>query len=60
MSTPVGWAVAGGVVVSVGVGFAIDEWGDDAVDAVGDAASWTGDKLGDAAGAVGDFVGDIF
>ncbi|SFE25834.1 Uncharacterized conserved protein YukE [Actinopolyspora alba] len=60
MSTPVGWAVAGGVVVSVGVGFAIDEWGDDAVDAVGDAASWTGDKLGDAADAVGDFVGDIF
>ncbi|SDO88882.1 Uncharacterized conserved protein YukE [Actinopolyspora xinjiangensis] len=60
MSTPVGWAVAGGVVVSVGVGFAIDEWGDDAVDAVGDAASWTGDKLSDAAGAVGDFVGDIF
>ncbi|WP_017973433.1 WXG100 family type VII secretion target [Actinopolyspora halophila] len=60
MSTPVGWAVAGGVVASVGVGFAIDEWGDDVVDAAGDAANWTGNKLNDATDAVGDFVGDIF
>ncbi|NHD18996.1 MULTISPECIES: WXG100 family type VII secretion target [unclassified Actinopolyspora] len=60
MSTPVGWAVAGGVVVSVGVGFAIDEWGDDVVDAAGDAVNWTGNKLNDATDAVGDFVSDIF
>ncbi|WP_019855391.1 WXG100 family type VII secretion target [Actinopolyspora mortivallis] len=60
MSTPVGWAVAGGVAVSVGVGFAIDEWGDDVVDAASEAASWTSDKLGDAANTVGDFVDDLF
>jgi uncharacterized protein YukE len=29
MGTPAGWAVAGGVIVGAGVGFAIDEWGDD-------------------------------
>ncbi|WP_181188393.1 hypothetical protein [Actinopolyspora mortivallis] len=52
--------MAGGVAVSVGVGFAIDEWGDDVVDAAGDAANWAGDKIGDAADAVGDFVDDIF
>ncbi|MCI2423460.1 WXG100 family type VII secretion target [Saccharopolyspora sp. K220] len=31
MGTPVGWVVAGGAVVSWGVGFAIEEWGDDTV-----------------------------
>ncbi|MBB3662885.1 uncharacterized protein YukE [Prauserella sediminis] len=64
---PVGWAVAGGAVVSAGVGLAIDEWGDDVADMAGDAVDWTGDRLSDAgesigkAGrAVGDFFGDLF
>lgn len=48
-SGPVGWAVGIGAVASVGVGFAIEEWGDDAVDLAGDAAS-----------SVGNFVGDLF
>ncbi len=53
---PVGWAVGLGAVASVGVGFAIEEWGDDAVDLAGDAAS----AVGDAAGAVGDWASDLF
>lgn len=46
---PVGWAVGLGAVASIGVGFAIEEWGDDAVDLAGDAAS-----------AVGDWASDLF
>lgn len=57
---PVGWAVAGGAIVSAGVGFAIDEWGDDVADVAGDAAGWAGDKLSDGAKAVGNFVSDLF
>ncbi|WP_020669575.1 WXG100 family type VII secretion target [Amycolatopsis nigrescens] len=60
MGGPVGWAVAGGALVSAGVGFAIEEWGDDAVEAVGDAAGWVGDKVGDAGKAVGKFFSDLF
>lgn len=37
MGTPVGWVVAGGAVVSWGVGFAIEEWGDDLVQGMEDA-----------------------
>lgn len=64
---PVGWAVAGGAVVSAGVGFVIEEWGDDIANMAGDAANWAGERLsdaGDAIGkagkAVGDFFGDLF
>ncbi|KMS68167.1 WXG100 family type VII secretion target [Prauserella rugosa] len=57
---PVGWAVAGGAIVSAGVGFAIDEWGDDMAEVAGDAAGWAGDKLSDGAKAVGNFVSDLF
>ncbi len=46
---PVGWAVGIGAVASIGVGFAVEEWGDDVAGAAGDAAD-----------AVGGFVGDIF
>lgn len=46
---PVGWAVGLGAVASIGVGYAVEEWGDDAVNLAGDAAN-----------AVGDFVGDLF
>lgn len=53
---PVGWGVAAGAVVSVGVGFAVDEWGDDIASGIGSAAS----SVGDAGSAVGDFVGDLF
>jgi uncharacterized protein YukE len=42
---PIG-AVAGGVV-SVGVGFVIDEWGDDIARGAGDAAGWVGDRVDD-------------
>lgn len=41
MSTPVGWAVGLGAVVSWGVGFGIEEWGDDMVDGMQSA----GEKL---------------
>lgn len=60
---PVGWAVAGGALVSAGVGFAIEEWGDDAVDMAGDAADWAGDRLSDAGSAIGNAgkaVGNFF
>ncbi|TKG73192.1 WXG100 family type VII secretion target [Prauserella endophytica] len=64
---PVGWAVAGGAVVSAGVGFVIEEWGDDIADMAGDAVDWAGDRLSDAGNmigkagkAVGDFFGDLF
>lgn len=43
MGTPVGWVVAGGALASWGVGFAIEEWGDDIVDGVQSA----GEKLSD-------------
>ncbi|WP_184723903.1 WXG100-like domain-containing protein [Saccharopolyspora phatthalungensis] len=36
MGTPVGWVVAGGAVASWGVGFAIEEWGDDMVQGMED------------------------
>ncbi|MFC4005422.1 hypothetical protein ACFS2C_25530 [Prauserella oleivorans] len=64
---PVGWAVAGGALVSAGVGFAIEEWGDDVAGMAGDAADWAGDRpsdagnaIGKAGKAVGDFLGDLF
>lgn len=57
MGGPVGWGVAAGALVGAGVGFAIEEWGDDAVNVAGDAANWAGDKLGSAGEAVGDFLG---
>ncbi|GAA1249604.1 hypothetical protein GCM10009676_40100 [Prauserella halophila] len=57
---PVGWAVAGGAVVSAGVGFAIDEWGDDAAEAAGEVTDWAGDRVSDAGKAVGDFFGGLF
>ncbi|PXY38414.1 WXG100 family type VII secretion target [Prauserella flavalba] len=64
---PVGWAVAGGALVSAGVGFAIEEWGDDIVDAASGAVDWAGDRLSDAGNAIGkagkaagDFFGDLF
>lgn len=40
-STPVGWVVAGSAAASVGVGFVIEEWGDDIVSGVQSA----GEKL---------------
>lgn len=40
---PVGWAVGLGAVASIGVGFAIEEWGDDVAGAVGDGAEAIGD-----------------
>ena len=56
---PVGWAVAGGALVSAGVGFAIEEWGDDMAGAAGEAAKWTGDRIEDAGAWVGDRVSDV-
>lgn len=44
---PVGWAVGIGAVASIGVGFAIEEWGDDVTGAVGDAADTVGDWASD-------------
>lgn len=56
---PVGWAVAGGALVSAGVGFAIEEWGDDVVEFAGDAVEWTGDRLSDAGEWVGETASDV-
>lgn len=44
---PVGWAVGIGAVASIGVGFAIEEWGDDVAGAAGDAADAVGDWASD-------------
>src|SRR5699024_5303997 len=40
---PVGWGVAAGAVVSAGVGFVVDEWGDDIASGLGTAAGAVGD-----------------
>lgn len=57
---PVGWGVAAGALAGAGVGFVVDEWGDDIADGVGNAASTVGHGAKKAAGAVGDFFGSIF
>lgn len=39
-------AVGAGMLVSYGVGKAVDVWGDDVAEGVGEAKDWVGDKLG--------------
>lgn len=39
-------AVGAGMLVSYGVGKAVDAWGDDVAEGVGEAKDWVGDKLG--------------
>ncbi|RKT86200.1 hypothetical protein SAMN05421805_10293 [Saccharopolyspora antimicrobica] len=49
LGTPVGWVVVGGAAVSWGVGFAIEEWGDelmDGVKAVGEKLQEINPKMG--------------
>lgn len=59
-----GWVVAGGLAVGTaaayGVGYVVDNYGDQINHAVGDAASATGDAIGSAATGVGHFANDLF
>ena len=59
-----GWVAAGtlvlGTAAAYGVGYVVDNYGDQINHAVGSAASSVGDAVGGAAKGVGHFAGDLF
>lgn len=65
-SNPVGWTVAAGTAASVGTSMLVEEYGDEAVDAVqwgagkvADGAEWVADRAVDGAEWVGDRAEDV-
>jgi hypothetical protein len=46
--------------VGAGVGYVVDEWGDDIAKGAGDGAKDVGGAIADGAKAVGKFVDDLF